>query len=180
MGSDNDYWDLVGVPRNRWIATECTWRDILAATEALNALEARGGETETFAPLHRIEGGFMCVSGPGFVSDEPADDGTWTTPGDPDGSYARKAIRFDIAESWLNWPSVNHTFEGARPDDVIFRGDEVVRLRFEGQLCKRWTKKRCTELMETVAKELKWEPLGRGYSEGLIRRARSRIQSDGM
>lgn len=179
MGSSGDYWEVSKIPRNTWVVPKCTWRDIIATTEALCSLESEGGETETFAPLHRAEGGFMCVSGPGFVSNEPAE-GQW--PRNPGQSYARKAIRFASAERggtrrFWGWPSNNNSFAGARPDDVIFRGGEIINLRFEGQFCKRWTKKRCIELMEAVAKELKWEPK-RGYNARLLRLARSNIQSD--
>jgi len=155
--NDDDFWEVTDTPRNLWFVPKCTWRDILAATDALNALE--GGEI--FAPLHRCEGGFMCVSGPGFTSDEPTE-GPWNRDAINSTAVARKALRFEMGwDDYWDWPSRGHSFSEATPDEVIFRGGEVIRLRFEGQYCKRWTKKRCAELLDAVAKELKWEPIKR-------------------
>lgn len=151
------WWAVTGIAGNKWIAPRCTWGDIQRAVSALN--EAPGGET--FAPLHRWEGGFMCLSGPGgFASDEPATG----CPAQPRASWSRKAIRFLGRQSGrlvgfrADWPSHNYEFSRATPDMVVFRGGEIISLEFEGLDCPRWTKKRCVELMEVVSKALGLEP----------------------
>jgi hypothetical protein len=156
-----EHWEVTGVAGNKWIAPRLTWGDIQRAVSALNG--AHGGES--FAPLHRCEGGFMCLSGPGgFASDEPPNG----YPDQPRAFPSRKAIRFLghralrlDGTTRLNWPSHNSEFASASPDMVVFRGGEIISLRFEGQNCRRWTKKRCVELMEVVSKELGLEPTRR-------------------
>jgi hypothetical protein len=158
-----EHWEVTGIAGNKWIAPRCTWADIQRAVSALN--EAPGGET--FAPLHRCEGGFMCLSGPGgFASDEPANG--YTDNGYPRALPSRKAIRFLghrsrhlVGTVHWNWPSDGHDFSRASPDMVVFKGGEIISLRFEGQNCRRWTKKRCVELAGIVSKALELEPTRR-------------------
>ena len=164
------WWVVEGIRGNSWIVPKCTWREILTTIKALNALPGN----EVFAPLHRAEGGFMCVSGPGFESDESVEGSLLTEGAESKKTWSRKAMRFqDVFNDTWHWPSCNHSFSMASPDDVIFAGGEIIRVEFEGQSCARWTKKRCSELLDVIAKELKWEPFSRrsrGYTRGRKRK----------
>lgn len=60
--------------RNNYAMTrDVTWSDIKACVDKLSAFSNSAGESEEFAPLHRVEGGFMCVEGPEFETTETWD-----------------------------------------------------------------------------------------------------------
>lgn len=147
------------IPKNLFIVPAITWRDIQRLLNVLNQGD------ETYAPLRRCEGGFNCLSGPNFISDEPENGVSEVR--DP----VRKAIRFKRgAQDMWNWPSDDHSFENAKPDDVIFKGGEVVEIGFEGQNCPKWTKKRCAELCEIICRELRWKRIKKNQIYTRMRR----------
>ncbi len=153
------YW-LVTLPRGRLEASRnVTWGDVQACIAALNA-----ASEDVFAGLHRCEGGFMCVEGPGFKSEERVDSAL------PHQNPARlcaakkvhKEIRFARFDGprrlpGLDWPSRHHSFLGdhAPADDwvVLDAGDET-HLRFEGEHCAPWTRKECEAYARVVAETL--------------------------
>ena len=62
-------WWRMKLPRGELQASrDVTWADAQACIAALNA-----NSSEVFAGLHRCEGGFMCVEGPRFKSEDRVD-----------------------------------------------------------------------------------------------------------
>ena len=153
------YW-LIKLPRGRLAASrDVTWGDVQACIAALNA-----ASEDVFAGLHRCEGGFMCVEGPGFRSDERVDSALPHQNPDRIGAAEKvhkeiRFARFDGARRLpgLDWPSYNCSFLGdhAPTDDwvVLDTGDET-HLTFEGAHCVPWTRKECEAYARVVAETL--------------------------
>jgi hypothetical protein len=85
----------------------------------MRALNENG---ETFSGLHRAEGGFACITGPGFQSTETDESHGQS----PTGMKVRKAVRFQRFSGRINWPSCDHSFASAKDEDVIFPDDFVL------------------------------------------------------
>lgn len=146
------HWEVF-VPKNNLVATrDITWKDVKDCVSALN----ESGDA-TFAPLHRCEGGFMCVKGPNFESNERVDAGMphQNPPTEGDGVHVRKEIRF--AGKFHDWPSENHSFldnPQLTDDWVVMKADDETGFIFRGDGCVPWTKKECKGYAETLAQVL--------------------------
>ncbi len=138
--------------RTKFRTSRTTWSDIVRTCAALSSDE------ESYSPLHRAEGGFMCVSAPGFVSTELAQ----SVSGDPS---CRKAIRFVIHYSRppvcvaRNWPSRHLSFAGAQDNLEIFPDGAHIQLLFEGEGCPSWTKEEMDSLSARIGSLLGWHAL---------------------
>ena len=154
------YWSVT-LPRGQLRASrDVTWGDVQACIGALNA-----DSEEVFAGLHRHEGGFMCVEGPGFKSEECVDSGlphqnpTRLVP----NQTVHKEIRFGlcIPKHRVDWPSRKGSFLGndELTDDwvVMHRGHETY-LEFRGQHCVPWTREACEAYARIVEQTLGLEP----------------------
>ncbi len=147
------------------MSRDITWGDIKACVNHLSLnCEKMGGEGEEFAPLHRHEGGFMCVSGPDFQTTEPVDSKLDHQPSArADGVQVRKFIRFE-GDLHNRWPSWNCSFlnkPNLRDDTVVFpiMKTGIFSLRFEGQNCKKWTPAQCEEFGNIIAEEVQASPI---------------------
>ena len=120
-----------------------------ASTEALNECS-----DDKFAPLSRVEGGFMCVYGAGFSSTEGLYDHLSENP--QQNQPVRKAIRFGrLHGRRVDWPS---DFYDVKPDtEIIQGGDTIFVLRFEGQNCRPWTKRQRALYEGIIARTLRWQ-----------------------
>jgi hypothetical protein len=139
------------------LTRDLTWADIKACAADLSNAEVE------FAPLHRVEGGFMCVREPGFETNERVDSASQPTK-ERSAVPVRKAVRF----SWSagknhSWPSWNNSFLG----DPNLKDDSVVvphslalfRLEFEGQNTDQWTTACCDRLASVVSASLHALPI---------------------
>ena len=153
------YW-LVTLPRGQLVASrDVTWGDVQACIGALNS-----SSEDVFAGLHRSEGGFMCVEGPGFKSEDRVDTGLpHQNPNRlcPD-KIVHKEIRFDGCRILRDWPSRDYSFlrNDLLTDDwvVMDRGDET-HLTFRGEHCVPWTREACEAHARVVAQTLGLEPV---------------------
>ena len=151
------HWCVQPSEYNNYAMTrDVTWSDIKTCVGSLSInCKKWGGEGEEFAPLHRCEGGFMCVEGPGFETNESVDSKLAIQPckavGDPE---VRKAIRFKSPNAYLSWPSLDHSFLGSpnlQDDTVVLPITvNVFSLEFEGQNCEPWTKDQCHSHMQST------------------------------
>ena len=152
------YW-LVTLPRGDLEASrDVTWGDVKACIAALNM--AHG---DVFAGLHRCEGGFMCVEGPGFKSEDRVDSGLpHQNPmrlSPSPNKIVHKEIRFGGRPlmSGGRWPSRNGSFLGndLLTDDwiVMERGHET-HLQFQGEHCVPWTREQCNMYARVVEQTL--------------------------
>ena len=142
-----EYWH-VNIPRNTYITTRAvTWGDI---QKCIGALNESGGDV--FAGLHRCEGGFMCVEGPGFKSNERVDTRTpHQNPTIEGDSIVHKEIRFSLSRlsggcCWPHWPSSNCSFIGnplLTDDWVVMGKGSKVGFAFTGECCIPWKKDEC-------------------------------------
>lgn len=152
MPNTQDFW-TVTLSRKLKATRNVTWGDVQECIRALNAASA-----DVFAGLHRCEGGFMCVEGPGFRSEDRVDSGLphQNPPADL-SKMVHKEIRFYQADDLVNWPSSCCSFLGNTflTDDwmVIHRGVEL-SFEFRGEHCVPWTRKQCTEYAQVVAHAL--------------------------
>ena len=139
-------WEYRG---SRYVSPPCTWADMEACIHELNECS-----DDKFAPLSRVEGGFMCVYGAGFSSTEGLYDHLSKSPR-PD-QPVRKAIRFSrLHGRRVDWPS---DFYDVKPDtEVIQGGDTIFVLRFEGQNCRPWTKRQRALYEGIIAHTLRWQ-----------------------
>ena len=135
----NDYWD-VDITCNHYLTSERTWKDV---SDCVRRLSETG---EIFSGLHRAEGGFACIEGPGFRSTE--NDST-------KGLVVRKAIRFCFRNGRIDWPSQVRSFASVTEDLVVIPDGMVLSLRFEGQNCCPWSKKRCREIADVIVSVLR-------------------------
>ena len=156
------------------LSRDITWADIKSCMVELSrngggnlddGFVAGSKDGDTFAPLHRANGGLMCVSGPGFLTNELWEAGPGHRHGQggmwEGGNYpVRKAIRFNWGRpSWgssCNWDRV---FLDTCEDDTVllkcqYTGSDTISLRFEGQGCKAWTKRECREYADIIANVL--------------------------
>lgn len=147
------------------ITRDITWGDIKACVGHLSLnCEAHGGEGEEFAPLHSVEGGFMCVTGPGFKTNEPVDSKLANQPRKEDGDASvRKSIHFE-AGVYPRWPSRNGSFldnPNLNDDTVVLPepSDGLLMLRFEGENCNEWTTWQCQEYTDIISDELNAMPI---------------------
>ena len=148
------YW-YVTLPRGRLVTSrDVTWADIQACITALNATSS-----DVFAGLHRCEGGFMCVNGANFKSEDRVDTGLPhqnPTRLDPN-KMVHKEIRFGGRHILIDWPSSCGSFldNDHLTDDwvVLSRGFET-ELTFQGEHCVPWTRKECETYARTVAQTL--------------------------
>ena len=146
------------------MSRDITWGDIKACVNHLSTDSLPGTDREEFAPLHRHEGGFMCVSGPGFQTTEPVDSKLDHQPSvRADGVQVRKFIRFE-GDLHNRWPSRNHSFlntPNLRDNTVVFPivKTGIFSLRFEGQNCKKWTPAQCEEFGSIIAEEVQASPI---------------------
>lgn len=156
------FWTVKPEGYNDYLMTrDVTWADIKACVNNLSLnCEAYGGVGDEFAPLHRIEGGFMCVAGVGFKSTEPVDSklpNQQPVMEDRD-KWVRRAIHFD-GEMNDRWPSRCDSFLDT-PDlhdntVVLPMGrNGLFSLRFEGQNSEEWTPHQCKEFGSIIADEL--------------------------
>jgi len=145
---------------NYFMTGDITWGGIKACATHLSInCKKWGGEGEEFAPLHRVEGGFMCVAGPGFQTTEVVDsklDNQSLVGGD--GVEVRKAIRFD-AGMYGSWPSRDNSFldtPNLHDETVVIPMGKngMFTLRFEGKNCKKWTPSQCEEFGRIIAEEV--------------------------
>lgn len=150
-------WWSIFLPRGeRQAMRDVTWGDIKACIAALNA-----NSSEVFAGLHRCEGGFMCVEGPGFKSEECVDTGLPhqnPTRLRPD-QMVHKEIRFAHD---LDWPSCSNSFLGndlLTDDWVVMEKGDVNRLRFKGEYCVPWTREQCEAHARVVEQALGLGPV---------------------
>ena len=162
---------------NYLMTRDVTWADIEACVNHLSLNSPRwGGEGEEFAPLHRFEGGFMCVAGPGFQTNEPVDTKLVDQPcKEKDEPPIRKFIRFDGPSVYSTWPSRNGSFldnPNLKDTTVVlpFKGN-VFSLRFEGENCKAWTKWQCREYADIIGDELHAFPIHGNLAAKLHNRA---------
>lgn len=141
------YW-LVPLPRSKLVfSRDVTWGDVQACIAALNA-----ASEDVFAGLHRCEGGFMCVEGPGFRSEERVDSGLPRPL--RQRAAVHKEIRFAAPGGEADWPSHDHSFLGIPPDRVVFHAGEETHLRFEGEHCVPWTPQQCKSYSRVVSETL--------------------------
>ena len=156
------FWSVKPDGYNNYLMTrDVTWADIKACVNRLSLnCAAHGGEGDEFAPLHRVEGGFMCVAGVGFQSTEPVDSKlpNQQTMLDWRDTCVRRAIRFD-GEMTDRWPSRDHSFldtPGLHDTTVVLPMGRkgLFSLWFEGDNCKKWTPQQCKEFGEIIADEL--------------------------
>ena len=138
------YWH-VNTPHNTYITTrDVTWGDIQKCIGELNE-----SGSDVFAGLHRCEGGFMCVEGPGFKSNEPVDTHTpHQNPAIEGDSIVHKEIRFKVGGCchWPHWPSSNYSFlrNPLLTDDWIVMGKgSKMGFAFTGGYCTPWGKDEC-------------------------------------
>lgn len=157
------HWSIV-LPRGERQATrDVTWGDIKACIAALNA-----NSSEVFAGLHRCEGGFMCVEGPGFKSEERVDTGlphqnpTRLVP----NQIVHKEIRFGGKGEWgwcqIDWPSCCSSFLGndlLTDDWVVMKEGHLTGLAFKGEHCVPWTREQCEAHARVVEQALGLEPV---------------------
>ena len=171
-----DFWDVTPHGLNNYrINRNITWGDI---KECVSALTNNGDEV--FAGLHRYEGGFMCVSGPGFETNEIVDSALPNQPTRPSGTpEVRKAIRFDgICGS--DWPSWEHSFlknKSLKDSDVVISMDRnpTFSFRFEGQNCTPWTKVECRNHANILVATLPIFPINANLAAKIqIQKARKR------
>ena len=137
-----EYWH-VNIPHNTYITTrDVTWGDIQKCIGALN--ESR---SDVFAGLHRCEGGFMCVEGPGFKSNERVDTRVpHQNPAIEGDSIVHKEIRFEVDFWKISWPSCCSSFlwNPLLTDDwVVMNKNIKMGFTFEGRCCIPWTKDEC-------------------------------------
>ena len=161
-----EWWNVEPPGYNNYVMTrDITWADIKACVGQLSLDCKRfGGEGEEFAPLHRVEGGFMCVDGPGFQTNEVVDSKLPNKPHREAGdAIVRKAIRFRSSTIHDNWPSNNHSFmdnSNLRDSTVVLPVYvNVVRLQFEGENCKAWTKSQCRDYADIICDTLEILPI---------------------
>ena len=155
-------WYVKPLGKNDYIMTrDITWGDIKACETHLSLnCEKWGGEGEEFAPLHRVEGGFMCVAGPGFQTTEAVDIKLDNQPSvGTDDVHVRKAIRFVYAGIHRCWPSRDHSFlntPNLRDETVVIPMGKcgMFTLGFEGENCKKWTPSQCKEFGSIIAEEV--------------------------
>jgi len=138
-----DHWKFT-IPRTRYRAGRAvTWADIQLCVAALSA----PGTGTVFRGLHRAEGGFECVSGPGFQH-----------CGERGEKWCAKAVRFDgRGDAEADWPSRNWNFDAATPELVVMDRGTQWTLWFKGQGCQRWTKAEARALADTIAAALGWD-----------------------
>jgi hypothetical protein len=148
---------LVSIPSNKFTSTRAvTWGNIKTCIRVLN----ESGD-ETFAGLHRAEGGFMCVEGPGFRSDEIIDSGLPDNRQRPK-EIIHKEIRFGhgynaLRLDWADWPSCYNSFlrNPLLTDEwVVFERGAKTSLLFQGDRCAPWTRNECKAYAEVVAESL--------------------------
>ena len=159
-------WNVKPSGYNNYAMTrDVTWADIKTCVDKLSInCEKWGGDGEEFAALHRVEGGFMCVAGPGFQTNESVDKKLASQPCKAHGdAIVRKAIRFSSFEMYLNWPSLDHSFLGnpnLQDDTVVLPITvNVFSLEFEGQNCEPWTKHQCREYADIIYDTLQALPI---------------------
>lgn len=150
------FWLVRLTPRLLEASRDVTWGDVQACIVALNA-----ASSDVFAGLHRSEGGFMCVRGTNFESEDRVDSGLpHQNPPSDVNKVVHKEIRFGSNQA--DWPSWNSSFLGNNllTDDwvVLHRGDET-SLDFQGQHCVPWTREECKAHARVVAQTLGLEPL---------------------
>ena len=136
------YWHI-NIPHNTYITTrDVTWGDIQKCIGELNE-----SGSDVFAGLHRCEGGFMCVEGPGFKSNERVDTRTpHQNPAIEGDSIVHKQIRFNIDFWEISWPSCCSSFlENPLLTDewVVMNKNLKVGFTFEGANCTAWGKDEC-------------------------------------
>ena len=154
-------WHVKPRGKNNYVMTrDITWSDIKKCVNRLSwNCEKWGGEGEEFAPLHRVEGGFMCVAGPGFQTTEVVDSKLNNQPSvGADGLRVRKFIRFH-ADTRGCWPSRDNSFlniPNLRDDTVVIpMGSKgLFSLGFDGENCKKWTPAQCEEFGHIIAEEV--------------------------
>lgn len=157
------WWSIFLSRSERQATRDVTWGDIKACIAALNA-----NSSEVFAGLHRCEGGFMCVEGPGFKSEEHVDTGlphqnpTHHVP----NQIVHKEIRFEGKREWgwcrIDWPSRCSSFLGndlLTDDWVVMEEGFVTRLRFNGEYCVPWTREQCEAHARVVEQALGLGPV---------------------
>jgi hypothetical protein len=159
------YWSIFLPRRERQATRNVTWGDIKACIAALNA-----NSSEVFAGLHRCEGGFMCVEGPGFKSEDRVDTGLPhqnPTRLCPD-QIVHKEIRFEDGDvvKWgrcrIDWPSCCCSFldnDVLTDDWVAMEEGNVTRLRFNGEHCVPWTREQCEAHARVVEQALGLGPV---------------------
>ena len=142
------------------LSRDVTWADIKSCMGelffnggTLDDFVAGSKDGDTFAPLDRCEGGFMCVSGPGFQSDECARlVGKVSHCKSLNGPWVRKAIRFSFAGGGQDRKTWHHVFrDNCKDDTVLLAMGETLILGFEGKGCKAWTKRECREYADIIA-----------------------------
>ena len=151
------WWSVTLPPRGQLQASrDVTWGDVQTCIGALNA-----ASEDVFAGLHRCEGGFMCVEGPGFKSEERVDSKLpHQNPTCHKNVRVHKEIRFggkraEQADLSVNWPSCDFSFNGKLADNsVVMHGGHETHLRFEGEHCVPWTREQCEVYAHTVARAL--------------------------
>ena len=154
------WWSVKPHGNNNYLMTrDVTWADIKACVNhlSLNA-ELHGGEGDEFAPLHRVEGGFMCVAGLDFRSNEPVDSKLTNPSFDNAGDASVRNIRF-VGEVSPHWPSRNGSFldtPGLRDDTVVMPMGKfgTFSLQFSGENSKAWTPWQCEEFGSIIAENL--------------------------
>jgi len=153
---------------NYLMQRDILWADIKACVVQLSLNCKRfGGDGEEFAPLHRVEGGFMCVDGPGFQTNEIVDSKLPNQPHRKAGdAIVRKAIRFQSSKMYDTadtWPSNNHSFldnPNLRDSTVVLPVTlDVLQLKFEGENCNAWTKSQCRGYADIICDTLKISPI---------------------
>lgn len=139
MNNYNNNWE-VDITRNHYLTSARTWKDV---SDCIRRLSELG---ELFLGLHRAEGGFACIEGPDFRSTE----NEYTNE-----PVVRKAIRFRrFGNGRLDWPSCDRSFASVEDDHTVIPDGMVLSLRFEGQNCRPWSKKRCREMADVIAAAL--------------------------
>ena len=157
------WWSVKPRGKNNYLMSrDVTWADIKACVNQLSwNAESHGGEGDEFAPLHRVEGGFMCVAGPGFRSNEPVDSKLANQPFKYAGDASVRNIRFNRTElSLAHWPSRNGSFLDTPDlcdDTVVMPMGKLgmFSLRFSGENSKAWTPRQCEEFGGIIADNLR-------------------------
>jgi hypothetical protein len=139
----------------KFMTTTTTWADVVRCAAILTK-ETDG--KQTFAPLHRVEGGFACGD-------------------DKVGAEISKSIRFKALtqdDCVKRWPSRNHTFDVAADDLTIFEGGETVQLISQGTHCLPFKKREFESHANIICQELGWYRFKKKHELGCCEKAEER------